>query len=185
MAILTMRGHISRAMDFFKKSSIYVAIGKSSKWQQNDCQELNGDGFDSTVDYDANPPAPSINDDLLEVIGFKKVEFRSLVVQDDSGTLEYRGSKWKIVAEDNALSEGARWIYLSTTLTYNELPTSLPYRQVGIYTSLEPNEDISESQYVLLPEEVSDVGILEVLDNRKPVYRDNDVREQIKLILEF
>lgn len=185
MAILTMRGHISRAMDFYNKDSIYAAIGKSSKWQQGDCKELEGDGFDPTKDYDQYPPAPAITDDLLEVIGFKKIEFRSMVVQDENGTLEYRGSKWKIVTPEDALSEGARWIYLSTTLTYNELPTSLPYRQVGIYTGLQPNDDIPDTQYVLLPEEVKDEGILEVLDNRKPIYRDNDIRETLKLILEF
>ena len=185
MALLTMKGHISRAMDFFNKESIYAAIGKSSKWAQNDCKELEGDSFDPNKDYDSYPPAPAITDDLLEVIGYKKIEFRSLVVQDDDGTLEYRGSKWKMVEPENALAEGARWIYLSTTLTYNELPTSLPYRQVGIYTGLSAVEGIPESQYVLLPEEVSDTGILEILDNRKPVYRDSDVRETIKLILEF
>ena len=185
MAILTMRGHISRAMDFFNKKSIYAAIGKSSKWAQNDCKELEGDSFDPDKDYDSYPPAPAITDDLLDVIGYKKIEFRSMVVQDDNGTLEYRGSKWKMVEPKNALKEGARWIYISTTLTYNELPILSPYRQVGIYTGLSAVEGIPESQYVLLPEEVLDAGILEIIDNRKPVYRDSDVRETLKLILEF
>lgn len=185
MAILTMRGHISRAMDFFNKESIYIAIGKSTKWKQGDCKELEGDGFDSDRDYDQYPPAPAVTDDLLEVIGFKKVESRFLVVQDDDGPIEYRGSKWNMVSAEEAVEKGARWVYISTTLTYNELPTSLPYRQVGVYTNLVPGEDIPESQYVLLPEQVSDTGMLEVLDDRKPVYRESDVREQIKLIMEF
>lgn len=180
MAILTLQGHVSRALDFFHKDSIYMAIGKSTPWNKETVKD-----FDSERDYDALPPAPANTDEFLEVIGYKKTEYRALVVQDDDGTLEYRGYKWKIVPEDEALEKGARWVYLSTTLTYNELPTDRPYRQVGVYTNTKLAEDTDPNKYNLLPEEVEDAGVLEVLDNRKPVYRDNDVRETIKLVLEF
>lgn len=180
MAILTLQGHVSRAIDFFNKDSIYMAIGKSTPWDKDTVKD-----YEESRDYDAFPPAPANTDNLLEVIGYKKVEFRSLVVQDDNGTLEYRGSKWKIVPIADAIQMGARWVYISTTLTYNELPTEFPYRQVGVYTGVQLSAGVDENKYNLLPSEVNNPGLLEVLDNRKPVFRDNDVRETIKLIMEF
>ena len=184
MAILTLSGHVARALDFYNKPSIYSAIGKYTEWKQGDCRELI-DGYDPSIDYNLNPPSPAITDDMLEIIGYKKVEFRAMVVQDDEGTLIYRNTNWRIVMPDQAVAEGARWVYISTTLSYSELPTDKPYRQVGVYTGLVPKPDIPESQYTLLPEEVEDQGILEVLDHRKPVYRDSDIREFIKLVIEF
>ena len=185
MAILTMKGHVSRALDFLNKDSIYAAIGKSTKWAQGDCKELEGDGFDPTKDYDLYPPAPSINDNMIDIIGFKKIEIRSMVIQDDEGSIEYRGTRWRSLGVEEAIEVGSRWVYISTVLTYNELPVSAPYRQVGIYTGLKTLESVPDGKYALLPEDVEDVGLLEILDNRKPVYRDYDVRELIKIILEF
>ena len=54
-----------------------------------------------------------------------------------------------------------------------------------MYTGLVRAPGVPTDIYVLLPAQVADPGILEVLDDRKPVYRDADVKEQIKLVLEF
>ena len=43
----------------------------------------------------------------------------------------------------------------------------------------------SSSKFNLLPSEVKDAGLLQVIDYRKPIYRNTDVKEKIKLILEF
>ena len=181
MAICTLQGHVSRAIDFYKKSGMFVGIGKSTPWSEEDVES-----YDATRDYEQYPPAPKNTDELKEIIGYKRVEFRALVVQDDkNGTLEYRGTKWRIVPESDAVKEGARWVFVSTELTYNELPVPYPYRQIGVYTGLTLKEDVNLALYAVLPEQVEDKGILEVLDNRKPVYRDSDVREKIKLVLEF
>lgn len=181
MAICTLEGHVSRALDFFHKDSIFVCIGKSTPWTAEDV-----DDFDNERDYEQYPPAPKNTDKMKEVIGYKRVEFRSLVVQDDvAGTLEYRGTKWRIVPEENAVSEGARWVYIATELSYNELPITDPYRQVGIYTGLKLTENANPAVYAVLPESVENPGLLEVIDNRKPIYRDSDVREKIKLVMEF
>lgn len=181
MAICTLQGHVSRAIDFYNKDDMFVCIGKSSPWTSDDM-----DSYDDSRDYEQYPPAPKNTDVMKEVIGYKRIEFRSLVVQDDvNGTLEYRGTKWRIVPITDALEEGARWVYISTELSYNELPTTLPYRQVGVYTGLKLNDGVNPAIYAVLPDQVKSTGILEVIDNRKPVYRDSDVREKIKLILEF
>ena len=180
MAICTLKAHVSRALDFYNKDNIYFAIGKSNKWTATDL-----DNFDPARDYDSNPPVPKNTDEMKELIGFKKAEFKAIVMQDDTGSLEYRGLNWKIVNPTEASTKGARWVYVSTDLSYDELPTDKPYREVGIYTGLKKKASIPDNQYNLLPNQVDDVGLLEVIDMRKPVFRDTDVREKIKIILEF
>ena len=181
MAIFTLKGHASRALDFYNKGDVYFAIGKYTKWDASTVPD-----YDPTIDYDANPPLPSNTDPFLEPIAYKYVQSRFMVVPDeDNGTLEYRGTKWRIVDPSDAITEGARWVYITSILEYSEMPTDKAYRQVGVFTGLVRAPGVDPSIYVLLPAQVADPGILEVLDNRKPVYRDADVKEQIKLVLEF
>ena len=180
MAICTLKAHVSRALDFYNKEDIYFAIGKSTPWGVSDI-----DNFDASRDYENNPPVPKNTDDMKEIVGFKKAEFKAMVVQDDNGSLEYRGVNWRIVSPTDAVTEGARWVYISTELSYDELPTDKPYRQVGIYTGLKKSSSVQGNVYNLLPNQVTDKGLLEVIDFRKPVYRDSDVREKLKIILEF
>ena len=181
MAILTLGGHASRALDFYRKSDMYFAIGKYNKWDASTVTD-----FDPDRDYDTDPPIPANTDPFLEPIAYKYVQSRFMVVPDEEeGTLEYRGTKWRIVDPDQAITEGARWVYITSILEYSELPTDKPYRQVGVYTGLARASGVPSDIYVLLPNQVEDPGTLEILDNRKPVYRDADVKEQIKLILEF
>lgn len=181
MAICTLLGHVSRALLFAEKESKYFSIGKPTPWSDKEV-----DDFDPTKDYEMNPPEPKNTDTILDIVGFKKVEFCSMVVPDNaSGTLEYRGTKWRIVPKEQAYREGARWVYISSELMYTELPVTVPYRQVGVHTGVQLRADVNPAKYAIIPDEVDDPGILEILDNRKPVYRDSDVKEKIKMILEF
>lgn len=181
MAICTLKAHVARAMDFYNHDDIYFAIGKSSNWSSSDLTD-----FDSSRDYNVNPPEPKNTDDMKEVIGYKKAEYKSFVVQDDiNGTLDYRNTKWRVVNKEDAATAGARWVYVSTELLYEELPTELPYRCIGVYTGLTLADGVSSSKFNLLPSEVKDAGLLQVIDYRKPIYRNTDVKEKIKLILEF
>lgn len=181
MAICTLKAHVARALDFYNKESIWFSFGKTSKWSVEDL----GGEFEPERDYDSNPPVPKNTDDVTEVLGYKRIEFKSMVVQDDNGTLEYRNTKWRIVPPDEAVKEGARWVFLSAGLTFNELPAEKPYRAVGVCSGLKPVEGTSEALYSLLPIQVEDPGLTEVVDFRKPVWRDTDVRERVKIVLEF
>lgn len=176
-----MLGHVARAIDFYHKNDMYFCIGKTTPWSAEDL----GDEFNPSNDYEANPPIPKNTDTILELAGYKKVESAFLVIPDESGDLEYRNTRWKIVTEAEAPEKGARWVYISSYLSYNELPTDIVYRQIGVVSGLKAIEGIPSSKYALLPDEVEKAGLLEVIDNRKPVYRDMDIREHMKLIIEF
>ena len=183
MAICTLKAHVSRALDFYNKDSIYFAIGKYTQWASGDFP-----GYDPSINYDINPPVPTNTSDMSEIIGYKKAEFEALVVQDANGSLEYRGTKWRVVSPSEAINDGARWVFVSTSLAYQDFAVESSknvYREVGVYTGLVPNSDVSAATYALLPSQVQDQGLLEVIDFRKPVYRDTDVREKLKIVLEF
>lgn len=176
MAITTIQGHVSRALDFFDKTDIYFGIGKTTPW-------LSEDG---TPD-EYHPPKPVSTDVLQEIAGYKKVDSKFLVIPDEDGTgeLTYRNSKWKIVQYDQALEKGARWVYLSSYIAYNEFSTDMSYRQIGVCSRLKVKDTTASGKSNLVPEEVEDPGILEVLDNRTPVFREADQRERLIVVIEF
>lgn len=167
MATTTIRGHVARALDFFERNDLYFAIGHPDAWPD-----------------ESNPPAPGVSDSILNVIGYKKLETINLVVPSADGSIIYRDSKWLIVPPDQALVQGARWVYIDTYLRYDELPLS-PYRQIAVYSRLVKAAGVSASKANLLPTEVADPGILEILDNRRVVNRQSDQKEQLSLVIEF
>lgn len=236
MATTTVRGHVSRALDFFERDDIYMGIGRSTPWTN-----------------EANPPAPSTDaTELEEVIGYKKLEYCYLVVPDNvNGTISYRDTKWRIVTpkfealtvgntddtattvkltsvnglkvhdklqignyvgqitaidtvnstvtmdtpfgfdipagtlvKGGALVEGARWVYVEAHLRYDELPLT-QYRQIGVFSRLVKNDGVPAGKVALLPNEVRDPGILEVIDNRKVVNRQIDQKEHLSIVIEF
>ena len=168
MAVTTLKGHVSRALDFYNKADKYFCIGRKTAWP-----------------VETAPPVPVSTDEMQEVVGYKKVESIFMVKPDDAGSLTYRGIKWKIVDPANAASEGARWVYISSFIAYSDLPTDISYRQVGLTTGLVKETGVPDGKYALLPAEVKTTGLLEEIDNRTPVYRDPDQREQLVLVIEF
>ena len=98
--------------------------------------------------------------------------------------MDYNDSRWRIVPADQALTEGARWVYLDTYVRYNELPLT-SYRQIALFSRLVKAEGVLSNQVALLPDEVADYGIIEFIDNRKAVNRQIDQRELLSVVLEF
>lgn len=171
MAVVLLSGHVSRALDFYNKNDIYFAIGKTTPW-----------------DDDSNPPVPVSTDSIEEVAGYKKVESKFLVIPDDTGEgeLVYQRNRWKIVPYEQALEKGARWVYISTQLAYDDFEILIPtYRQIEVYSGLQVISTVSSSSYALIPEQVKNPGIGEALDNRTPIYREPDQRETLVMIIEF
>lgn len=179
MAIATTSAHVSRALDFFNKSDhIFFAIGRTTPWPNDS---------DDNTEMEANfqPPAEDIEATALDdVIGYKKVESIYLVVPDENGEIVYDEQRWRVVSPDNAYTEKAKFVFIETTIRYDELPLGF-YRQVGVYTGLTRKEGVSSAKFNLLPEEVEDAGVLEILSNRKPSNRQADQKETINLVIEF
>jgi len=167
-AVTTLISHVSRASDFYSKTSLYFAIAHPDPWSDEN-----------------NPPEPNVTDtDLISIIGYKKVDTKYFVVPDSNGTISMIDGTWSIVNQADIYSKGAKWLYLETTIMPADLPLGT-YRQVGLYSSLILADGVSPSKYNLLPSEVTYSGILEALDNRQQSNRQSNSKEKIAMILEF
>lgn len=172
MAISTTRGHVSRAVAFFKEPEIFFGFGRQTPW--------------SNTDEDGEiPDAPSMDStEIEEPIGFKSTDRVHLVVPSEEGSIIYKDSRWEIVPLDQAYTKNSRHVYIECTLRYDEIPL-IDYRQIGILTELQRQESVDAGKAALVPSEVANQGILQILDNRKPTIRQKDQKEQLSLIIEF
>jgi hypothetical protein len=129
---------------------------------------------------------------MLETVGYRKADKVWLVIPHDGRTVpqgtiifDYtEGSQWRVVAESEALSLGAKWVYIETTI----LPTDLPagdYRQVGVFSGLTRNGGVNAGKFNLLPSEVQSQGILELIENRGASTRNANTKEELSFIMQF
>lgn len=173
LPVTTIMGHVSRAISFQELPSVYFALGRTTPWADNE------------TDSDFSAPLPSVEAKTLdELIGMKKVEVKSLVVPDEEGTVVYRDQTWRKISADEAIKLGAHWVYIEASIYYEELP-AVSYRQIGVFSRVSLKEGVSSSKSVILPSDIKDVGILEVLDQRKVVTRNEDSRDTFSMIIEF
>lgn len=171
LPVTTYLGHTDRALSFVESDSVYFALGRTSPWS------------DSENDKGYVPPEVDLSAVTLdELICMKKVTQKLMVVPDKTGEIEYDGENWKVVSNEDAIKEQSRWVYLTTTLRYSELDC-YQYRQVGIYNRVIPNDGVTKD--ILLPENISDIGLLIACNNRGVVTRQTDTRDVYSLIIEF
>lgn len=86
-----------------------------------------------------------------------------------------------------ALVENAKYVYLDCYLNYDDFPL-VTYRQIGVNTGVEPTSGdiLLSAQYSNSgTNEFTNVGTLEVVDNRKPTARQVDQKELIAILIEF
>lgn len=168
MAIATAKSRHLRAKNWKDTTgTLFIGIGKSSAWSNDNA-----------------PPTPDVNSTgIVEAIGYKQVDVKEFVVQDPSGNIEYLGQTWKILSAEDAATQNSRWIYVKAQINYTELPTTT-YRQIGIFSGLQKQSSAS-GKSALLPAEVANVGVLEVIDNTTPNTRSVNQKDTICYILEF
>lgn len=175
LPITTTMGHVSRAISFYELPNIYFGLGKTSPW----------DGETSESEENFSAPLPSADATKLdELIGLKLVDVKSLVYPDEDGTVVYRDNTWRKVSPEEAIQVGAHWVYIEASIYYSDLP-AVAYRQIGVFSRVTPIEGLSPNKSILLPEEIESTGILEILDQRKVVTRNEDSRDIFSMIVEF
>ena len=170
LPVITNTAHCSRALSLYESGDLFFAIGRTEPWE-NETQE-------SFV-----PPAPDLDSTTLDqLVGMKKAERVSMVMPDPEGTIEYATIKFKTLTKEQALENKARWVLIETRISFEELPP-VSYRQVGVFSRVKPKAG-KEGKNILLPSEIQDVGILEVINNRKVVTRQSDTKDRYFMIIE-
>lgn len=173
LPVTTTAGHVSRAISFYEMTNIYFGLGRTTPWAANE------------TDDDFSAPLPSVDaTELEELIGLKKVDTKSLVVPDDEGTVVYRDQVWRKISPEEAIRLGAHWVYIEASILYEALPAK-SYRQIGVLSRVGLADGVLPTKDILLPEDITSQGILEVLDQRKVVTRNEDSRDTFSMIIEF
>ena len=177
LPITTTMGHVSRAILFQQLPYIYFGLGRSTPWEGETEAAENNEDFSA--------PLPSVDAQTLdELIGMKRVDVKALVVPDEDGTVVYRDRTWRKISPAEAIQLKAHWVYIEASIYYDELPARA-YRQIGVYSMVTLKEGVAENSSVLLPDDIENTGVLEVLDNRKVVTRNDDSRDTFSMIIEF
>lgn len=174
LPVVTYLGHTSRALSFYALDDIYLGIGKTSAWQD-----------DETTNENFIPPEPNLDaTELTELVGMKKLTRKQLVMPDENGTIQYRNTTWKVISEEEAVENQARWVYVECCIYFDELPL-VDYRQIGIFSRVQKATGVDKTQTVLLPKDIKSMGLLEVMDNRHVVTRQVDTKDVYSMIIEF
>lgn len=177
LPVTTVMGHVSRAISFYELPAIYFAIGRTTPWP--------GELEAAQLKMDYSVPLPSIDaTNLDELIGMKKVNTKSLVVPDPDGTVIYRDKVWRRITPEDAIRLQSHWVYIEASIYYDELPDT-NYREIGVYSRVKLKDGVSPLKAVILPEEIEDTGVLEIIDYRKVVTRNEDTKDTFSMIVEF
>ncbi len=178
LPVTTTSGHVSRAISFYELAAVYFGLGRTSPWEG----EINEDG---TKNPDFTAPLPMVTTRALdELIGMKRVDVKALVVPDDEGTVVYRDQTWRKISPEEAIELEAHWVYIEASILYDELP-AVEYRQIGVFSRVSLNDEVPANKSILLPEDIKNTGILEILDQRKVVTRNEDSKDTFSMIIEF
>lgn len=172
MAITTYNARVELAKYVISNiNTTYLVIGRPTEWSNEEA-----------------PPEPTENTTKLDdTIGYKKVS-RAVLVRptkdsdDNRETISYGNKSWTVIGEDEAISEGAKWVYFESEVVGDELPTGT-YRQAGIAIEVEPKTG-SEKQ-ALLPDELESAGILMFYDNKQFQNRTEQVTTTERMVVEF
>ena len=177
LPVTTTAGQVSRAILFQQMPYIYFGLGRSTPWEGELEAAENNEEFSA--------PLPSVEATTLdELIGMKRVDVKALVVPDEEGTVVYRDRTWRKISAEEAIRLQAHWVYIEASIYYDELPARA-YRQIGVFSMVTLKEGVPENKQVLLPDDIENTGILEVLDQRKVVTRNEDSRDTFSMIIEF
>jgi hypothetical protein len=144
---------------------------------------------DTAWTYDDNPPDATVGTSPVEVLGYRQVQTKTLVVPDqENGSITWRSLNLTRVTDADMLQKTLgvypRWAFLECTITTSELTTGENFRQVFLYTDLTPHPNWDTYEY-LTPAQVSDPGNLIYIENIPAIYRLENQIEVISFLLEF
>ncbi|WBF81265.1 virion protein 3 [Staphylococcus phage BSwM-KMM1] len=100
---------------------------------------------------------------------------------DNKNLISYGNKSWVEVSSEDATNEGAKWVYLESSIVGDELPLGT-YRQVGFVMDLVAKSGISK--FNLVPSEVESTGTLLFFDNKQFQNRSEQTTAKERFIVE-
>lgn len=174
LPIKTQTYSVDRAMDFYNKANdLWVCLGKQTTWQPSDYGNV-------TVpsDMDDNPPNPDPTvTSVVEPIGYKKIVavyfvtpyMQGQTVPPNQQVIDYGSSKWLTVDSSLAYEQNLTDLEWDVDIMGTDFPAA-PFRQIGLYYGLTMASGVDPNSTILLPNQVSNPGYLEMIHNRPISY---------------
>lgn len=132
---------------------------------------------------DNNPPQESADKVIIdEVQGYRKVTSVMFVREDPDGTIVFKDKRYSVVEEENIYTQGARWLYFSAWLMFDQFPV-VTFRQTGLFVDVVPVPG-SEGKEILLPNEVQSSRMIAYV-NHQPRVRVKWGKDLIEFVLDI
>lgn len=150
MGIVPYTGMVDAALKLkLEEGDLWVAIARHLAWP----------------DETAPPVEDPTTSVLQDTIAYKKVDMTSLAVPDPNGDIEFQNSKYRLVADVDAVQELARWTYIKASINNTETNHAgntignVHWRVTGVFAGLVPASGFGTDDS-LLPNQVDDPGRL-------------------------
>ena len=159
MAILTNTGRSELVRAIFQQP-IYMAWGRADGlWQE--------------------PPAEPIDSTALQdAVGFRKATQVSYCEPDDNGAIEVSSGKFALTANQT------RHLYLQFRYDFADA-LGETIREIGVFLGSQVQAGLPAGQVYFPKAQVTDDGSLLLLENYRPLVRDEGVRESFDFVVTF
>lgn len=159
MAILTNSGR-SELVKAIHQQPIFMAWGRA-------------DGLWS------EPPAEALAaTELQDVIGFRKATQVSFCEPDNDGAIEVSSGKFSLTATPT------RHLYLQFRYDFADA-LGETIREIGVFLGTQVADELPAGQVYFPTVQVNDSGKLLLLENYRPLVRDEGVRESFDFVVTF
>lgn len=130
------------------------------------------------VEFYVKPASPDVTQVTLQnPVGYKKVLVKSFVVPDPDGTiLDSVGQKFSVSLTPTP------HLYLSVTFAPNEAPTAF-IRELAVFLNAVTDSGLPSGQLYFTPVQVTDVGTMFSLTNRRTIQRTNTSEETFNFVI--
>lgn len=169
MGVTSYRARARRALLHKQNSTYWVAIGRTTPWPNEDSPPL---------------PSPGTND-IEEAIVFVRPQLVSLakaVLAD--GDVEIDGQQFAFVADEDAVAEAGRFLYIKAVFNPADGIPTANFRQRAVFTELAPAAGHELDQW-LAPANVSARGVMEYLAHTTMRSLGPGEQRVIELVIEF
>lgn len=160
MAILTQSGRTALAKSIAIQP-IYMGWGKGqSEWGES-------------------PPQESITSDkLFDAVGYRQATTVAYCQLADDGDIELATGRFKLSALPT------NHLYFKFNYDFEDaLGETL--KEVSVMVGTEPLDNSPAGQKYFTPEQVKSTGTLLLLEHRRPLFRDQGVRESFEFVVSF
>ena len=159
MAILTNTGR-SELVKAILEQPIFMAWGRADgTWTSPESEAI-----DATA--------------LQDVIGFRKATQVSYCEPDDNGAIEVSSGKFTLT------NEQTRHLFLQFRFDFSDA-LGETIREIGVFLNTQLKAGLPEGQVYFANDEVTNAGQMLLLENYRPLVRDEGVRESFDFVVTF